>query len=480
MYNASFVHTASSSTFTFIPPLSRIASAAPRVELEASFISPVTPTDVLHQSLPFSYLRLSVRSLDSKPHEVQLYTDVNGLWLADEEDERIKWTAAGDQDKGWKGSSFQLENQRLFQESKDRILYGDMYYVAQTGPGSSVDTTLSTGHDADSTRRLFARAGSLGAGAVNDTFRQTRTRNASGHIIDEPTFAIAHDFGFVSTATPEADRSVLLSIGHVRTPIVSYMTRNLTSRKEVGIPLQPLWRSRFADVSDLITFCLSDFDTSLRMSQDWDRKLEKDARKAHGAEYANVVAVSTRQIFMALEAVWDETVLPHPSPDLLIPSSLADGAGTQVMLMLKEISSNGNCQTVDVIAPALPFWLYANPQMLSMLLEPLLRYVDTGLYKPVPPPHDIGDHYPLATGRNDFVCVPHAFLPTAELMSARVSRYPSLPLEESGNMLTMLYASALVQGQRGEAQIRRYWTIIEKWAEWLAENTLYPGEQRGC
>ena len=67
--------------------------------------------------------------------------------------------------------------------------------------------------------------------------------------------------------------------------------------------------------------------------------------------------------------------------------------------MLKEVSSNGNCGTVDVLAPFLPFMIYASPSLIPLLLEPTIRYASTGLYTPVPPPHDIGDHYPACIGQ---------------------------------------------------------------------------------
>jgi hypothetical protein len=59
--------------------------------------------------------------------------------------------------------------------------------------------------------------------------------------------------------------------------------------------------------------------------------------------------------------------------------------------MLKEVSSNGNCQTVDVIAPFLPFMLYASPNMLPMLLESQFRYSASGAWKHGPPAHDLGE-----------------------------------------------------------------------------------------
>lgn len=47
------------------------------VELKATFLSPVTPDDLMRSSLPYSYLEVEVRSTDNKTHDVQLYTDIS-------------------------------------------------------------------------------------------------------------------------------------------------------------------------------------------------------------------------------------------------------------------------------------------------------------------------------------------------------------------------------------------------------------------
>lgn len=171
--------------------------------------------------------------------------------------------------------------------------------------------------------------------------------------------------------------------------------------------------------------------------------------------------------------------------------------------MLKEISSNGNVQTVDVITPFLPFLLYSSPTFLPLLLEPIYRYMSTGLYMPTPPAHDLGDHYPNATGHNDFL-------------------YPGLPIEEAGNMLALALAGMRVSrpstaplavhqrllhwwdsvgsgagsqiGWQAEvavgrdhrregarmawSQAREYYPLLKRWAQYLEENSLFPGNQR--
>ena len=46
------------------------------VEMNITFLSPLTPTDLMRQSLVFSYLDVSVTSTDGAAHDVQLYTDI--------------------------------------------------------------------------------------------------------------------------------------------------------------------------------------------------------------------------------------------------------------------------------------------------------------------------------------------------------------------------------------------------------------------
>lgn len=46
------------------------------VGMNITFLSPLTPTDMMRQSLPFSYLDVVVSSSDGTAHDVQLYADV--------------------------------------------------------------------------------------------------------------------------------------------------------------------------------------------------------------------------------------------------------------------------------------------------------------------------------------------------------------------------------------------------------------------
>lgn len=52
-------------------------NVADAVEMNITFMSPITPDDFTRQSLVFSYLNVEVSSLDGKAHEVQVYADIS-------------------------------------------------------------------------------------------------------------------------------------------------------------------------------------------------------------------------------------------------------------------------------------------------------------------------------------------------------------------------------------------------------------------
>jgi len=47
------------------------------VQLNLTFLSPITPNDLKRQSLVFSYLNVEVASLDGQSHDVQVYSDIS-------------------------------------------------------------------------------------------------------------------------------------------------------------------------------------------------------------------------------------------------------------------------------------------------------------------------------------------------------------------------------------------------------------------
>jgi hypothetical protein len=55
-------------------------------------------------------------------------------------------------------------------------------------------------------------------------------------------------------------------------------------------------------------------------------------------------------------------------------------------------------QTVDVIFPALPIYLYLNPALVKYLLDPLFENQEAGEFPQTYSIHDLGANYPRGVG----------------------------------------------------------------------------------
>lgn len=230
-------------------------------------------------------------------------------------------------------------------------------------------------------RRRFARTGTL-QNVNDDEFRPIMER--------EPVFAFAKEFSLGKSSKSTTD-SVTFSITHIQDPVVQFAAaRGLTMMK-------PLWESWFGGVDKLISFHYSDFDDAAVLAANYSAQLDKDAYRSGADDYVDIVALSARQVLGATSF---------------------SGTADNPILFLKEISSNGNFQTIDVIFPSFPFFLYTNPRWLAYLLEPLIEHMSSGQYPNTYAMHDLGTHFPNATGHPD-------------------GKDEYMPVEECGNIIIM-------------------------------------------
>ena len=122
--------------------------------------------------------------------------------------------------------------------------------------------------------------------------------------------------------------------------------------------------------------------------------------------------------------------------------------------MLKEISSDGNCQTVDVVYPHFPVQLYLNPTLLKYLLEPLLDNQERGFFPHKYCMHDLGTHYPRCIGHRD-------------------GNEEGMEVEESANMLVMMAAYVKATGDKDFAT--KHYNISKQWTQYLVDHGLITG-----
>ena len=210
---------------------------------------------------------------------------------------------------------------------------------------------------------------------------------------EEPVFAFAKSFQLngSSSASGSASDSVTFTIAHIQEPVVQFAAaRGLTF-------MRPLWASWFPSAQKLLQFHYTDFEHAAALSRNYSTQLAKDAFESGSDSYVDICALVARQV---------------------IGATSFSGTPENPILFIKEISSNGNFQTIDVIYPAFPFFLYTNPRWLAYMLEPILEHTLSGQYPNKYALHDLGAHFPNATGHPD-------------------GNDERMPVEECGNILIM-------------------------------------------
>ena len=104
-------------------------STAPPLELIISFLSPITPTSTLRQSIPASYMTVIV----SGGFDIDLYVDVNGQWVSGNRASEIVWEFEEQEladEKGLKTWKIRRETEQLLSEWRDQAEWGTLHFSA--------------------------------------------------------------------------------------------------------------------------------------------------------------------------------------------------------------------------------------------------------------------------------------------------------------------------------------------------------------
>jgi Domain of unknown function (DUF5127)/Domain of unknown function (DUF4965)/Domain of unknown function (DUF1793)/Ricin-type beta-trefoil lectin domain-like/Domain of unknown function (DUF4964)/TAT (twin-arginine translocation) pathway signal sequence len=385
------------------------------VTLTVSFLSPVDLGNLQRQSVPLSYVTVQAAANDGGSHTVSVYLDASAEWVHGDSTAQVTW--AQQKTATMTALTCQPASPGVLQEHGDQASWGSLVFAAPT----SGNLSWQTGQD------TTVRAGFAGSGSLPNTDDTAQPR-----AIDDrwPVFALAQNLGTVS-GTPSATLQV--SLGHVRTPAVSYL----------GTNLNPWWTNYWSSWTDMLEWFNGDYASAASSAGALDTKIHNDASAAVGGgttgdHYAAVCALALRQAVGGTELI---------------------NRGGTAWAFLKEISSDGNVSTIDVTYPAFPAYLYLSPAYLQLLLEPALEYAETGGWPKTFAEHDLGSSYPNAAGHND-------------------GNEEDMPVEESANMLIM--TAAVVQrlsSAQASSFASAHYTILHQWAEYLVGNALDPGLQ---
>eukprot|EP00051_Salpingoeca_urceolata_P000708 m.35522 g.35522 ORF g.35522 m.35522 type:complete len:785 (-) comp10931_c0_seq2:5714-8068(-) len=390
---------------------------ANRLQLKLTFLSSLLDHDYNRLSRPVSYIWHRVTSLDGKAHSVQLYLDASANHAVNTVDEPVVWESVSTPG-GVAGGRIGSAAQNVLGSKGDRVNI-DWGYLYLTAAASSSRTGGATKQQAS-----FAANGTL------PTTPDTRMPRPPSD--DLPSIAIVKDLGDVMT-----------EVSH----IVLYSYDDIFSVEYYGTPFQALWKKTWPTMEAALDAAYVEFPAVSKSAGAVDDKVVKETLAAGGDKYAAIAALAYRQTLAATKLVWNNESKFAP-----------DGADGVVWNFLKEISTNGDMQTMDVVFPASPMLLYSNPDLLKRLLIPVLAFANNETNTPFSnpfSPHQIGT-YPIA--------------------DATTKSQEPMPMENTGNMFLMLAGIASVDKDTSFFY-PRYWPLLKTWAAYLNASLPYPADQ---
>ena len=201
-----------------------------------------------------------------------------------------------------------------------------------------------------------------------------------------------------------------------------------------GENLRPYWnRDGKQTILGQLTAANRDYASLIKRCYAFDRELMEEAAAAGGQHYAELCALAYRQAIAAHKLVLS------PEGDLLWLS--------------KENNSNGSIGTVDVTYPSAPLFLRYNVELAKGLMNHIYYFSESGRWTKPFAAHDVGT-YPLANGQ---------------------TYGGDMPVEESGNMLSLTAAVCMMEGSAAYAE--KHWEVLTTWVNYLVEKGLDPENQ---
>jgi len=371
-------------------------------EFTLDFFSPVSPKNYVRQSLPFSYLTVTVTAGDSA--SVQVYSDIDSSWIGQTSDSNWGYSTSG------KTGVFQIEGNgaaTYSQNDNGQALWGSAIYA--TRPSDS--STLST----EAGPRVAVRDQFISNGSLSGNHAEWTSDGVVGFV---------HDLGTMASAS-----AVTFAIGHVREKSIDFL----------GAAQTGYYRATYKNTTAAVVHFLDDYSSANSESSNFDDLIDSTGTSSYGSNYSDILALSVRQVYGGIEIT-----IPNDSLDT-----------DDVRAFIKEISSDGNINTVDVIYATFPIFYSLSPEYLKLLLLPVFEYQASDDYTKPYAVHELGASYPNATGHPE--------------------DGEEMPIEESGNIIILTYAYEKASGNTDLSST--YSAQLKQYAEYLYENGLYPASQ---
>ena len=384
------------------------------VELKLVFTAPMLIDNLDLLSTPINYLSYQVTSTDGKPHDVQFYFSTTAQLTVDQMSQptRSELTKVNGVEYIKAGSVEQPVLKRV--GDLVTIDWGYLYLSAVNGEVSVADVAMMEKHFRE-TGRLMEYGGAA----------------TSSDAASMPTLAYRKDFGSVTEA-----RSYMM-IGYDEVKDIRYM----------GVDYCGYW----ARDGKTIFQAFDDFRDNYRSIMDrcrqQDKQIYDDAVAAGNVKFAELLAGSYRHVLAAHKLFQDNK--------------------GQLLYFSKENNSNGCVNTVDLTYPSAPLFLCYNTDLQKGMIRSILDYCSNTArwgFKDFAC-HDLGT-YPHANGQVYSITRP----------DANGGFGGNMPIEESGNILTLCYAISRIDGNADWLSATDM-NLLRQWAIYLRDNGQDPDMQ---
>lgn len=310
------------------------------VDVDLSFINPLTITDIDQLAKPVSYISFKLKSNDGKEHDAQVYfgasTDLSV-------NVRAQAVTASKYSSGNLNILKAGSKEQPVLKKKGDDLRIDWGYVYVAVPKSLNATQSITASVSPGTAFNAGAPVSTGKGLWLNT---------------------VIPFGKVNAAT---EKVIMLAYDDIYA--IQFFHQNLKA----------WWRQDAnASIEKELSTAANNYASVLAKCEATDKMIYDDAVKAGGETYAKLCVMAYRQSISA------HKVLKSPQGDILF--------------MSKENYSNGSINTVDITYPSAPLYLVYNPELLKGMMNGIFYYSESGKWTKPFAAHDLGT-YPLANGQ---------------------------------------------------------------------------------
>ena len=283
--------------------------------IKLTFLTTLFTDDYALLSRPVYYVDFQVQSLDGLTHTVDVFLSFSGEHVVNSENSQsVQWgSASSSSPPGHRFVKIGNSQQRVLGSKGDRVNidWGFLYLGGSNGEAALWGGSLRNATES------FVASGKLPR--VPDEGPSPRPCGD-----DLPAVSAVINV----QARPASNERATFVVGY----------DDIESVKYFGEEFKGLWTRTYDSIENAMSAAGAEYEKMLAKSNSHDEALLARLAAAGGTEYAQLCALSYRQTLAATKLVWNDN-------------------RTIVWNFLKEISTNGDMQTMDVIFPASPMLL---------------------------------------------------------------------------------------------------------------------------